>query len=226
MIIAFYPGAGGNKYLLSTQDKEWQCFERSYDQDINPPGSVKYLYHDYQPDQNYDVVLTHCLDTKLLRKIWPNRDITVILSDMQSCLRREWMLHGHDRYLGKVVNHLPDKSEFYNAIKDPSWPDIRSSADILLLPSAILEEVESSYLSMIDFKDPLKLIKQKYINKIDSAMATITWHKDYYNQYPLDLAFCHNTVDISGETEFAKHMQKELQFYSSTIFDDCWNVFQ
>jgi hypothetical protein len=221
MIIAFYPGAGGNKYFFSTQDKEWQSFGRSYDY-INRPSSLKYLYNDYQPDQNYDVVLTHCLDTKLIRKIWPNHEITVILSNMQSCLRREWMLLGYDRYLGKVKSYMPDKVEFYNAIKDPSWPDIKSSADIILLPRLIFEEVESRYLAMIDPKDPLTLIKQKYTDKVDSAMATIVWHKDYYDQYPLDLTFCQKTVDICGETEFAKHMQKELQLYPSEIFDDCW----
>ena len=62
MIIAFYPGAGGNRYQRMMQNLEWQQSNTSYDavnagQDFNN----RYLFDD-AVNTNQDFILTHCLN--------------------------------------------------------------------------------------------------------------------------------------------------------------------
>ena len=229
MIIAFYPGAGGNRYLRMTRGQEYKKHGRSYDNLI--PGQLpvnRYIYPDVEYSDTDDIILTHCVNSTLIKRTWPNHSITIIKSDLQSPLRRQWILHGHQMYREKVQHAGIDKIDLYNAIKDVSWPAVEYEQDILLLPCHIRREFDDAYLrethSPINpVTDVCGIIKKEYTELIESACAQIQWHKDYYNSYPLDLDFCDTVVDINNNTEFSHYMQQELSLYSSEVFDRCWN---
>jgi len=230
MIVAFYPGAGGNRYLRMTQHQEWQLHARSYDDAVNNQSPHnRYIYPDETYSSTQDVILTHCVNTKLIKSTWPNHAITVIIADLQCCLRREWMLHGHERYLAKVDQTKIDKLELYNAIRDDSWPLVEHQQDIVMLPSHIQQEFDIAYANMIDSvmnpgPDICAILKKEYSQKIDSACSQIQWHKHYYQTYPLDLSFCDTVIDLNDPGPFADLMQKELCMYASEIFDRCWTM--
>lgn len=228
MIIAFYPGAGGNRYLRMTQEQEWQLHGCSYDMTVrNQSADNRYIYANTKHYTTIDVILTHCMNTELIKSTWPNHAITVILADLQSCLRREWMLHGHERYSGKIDQTKIDRLDLYNAIKADSWPLAEHEQDIALLSGYIKQEFDIAYLKMIDSVNPVDargILKKEYLHQIDSACAQIKWHKDYYETYPLDLSFCDNVIDLQGSSRFSHNMNKELSLYASDVFGRCWTV--
>ena len=221
MIIAFYPGAGGNKYLLSLNNRQWQTHGRYYDNEIiNQLPFYRYLYNDSNVIVENALILTHCVHTPLLKKLWPDSKITVLLFDLKSCLRREWVLKGHNAYIDKLPG--PDVLEFYDAIRDPSWPVITCVTDLDKLPCKIKKEFDTEYSTMINPTHPDAVLKKKYSIEIDSALANISWHKKYYSDYPLNLDYCDTLVDNNTISSFVFHMQKELDLYRSQVYDDCW----
>lgn len=221
MIIAFYPGAGGNKYLLSLHNRQWQTHGRYYDnQVINQPPFYRYLYNDSKSEIESGYILTHCVHTPLIKKLWPDKKITVLLFDLKSCLCREWMLKGHNAYIDKLSS--PDMLELYVAIRDPSWPVITCVTDLYNLPCKIKKEFDTEYSTMINPTHPDAVLKKKYSIEIDSALANISWHKKYYNDYPLNLDYCDTLIDNHTTSSFVSHMQKELDLYRSQVYDDCW----
>lgn len=230
MIIAFYPGAGGNRYLRMTQDLEWQLHGRSYDNTVGHQSAEhRFIYPNTDHHTTSDVILTHCVNTELIKSTWPDHPITVIIADLQCCLRREWMLHGHERYCDKVDPTKIDKIDLYNAIKAAAWPSISNAQDIELLSDHIRQEFDVAYSKMIDSvtapaTDVCGIIKQEYSQQIDSACSQIQWHKDYYETYPMDLSFCNTLIDLKDIHVFSHYMNQELSLYPSEVFDRCWTV--
>lgn len=229
MVIVFYPGAGGNRYLRMLDGQEWQIHGRSYDKLVKQSPKHRYLYSDSEHVAVNDVILTHCVNTPLIKRIWPDHAITIIRADLQCCLRREWMLHGHDRYHEKIHQKRINKIDLYNAIKDISWPPVKNEQDIELLPYYMQQEFNDAYLRMTDttidpVTDVCDTLKKEYTERIESACAQIQWHKDYYESYPLDLDFCDTVIDINDDNEFSQCMKQELSLYRSEIFDRCWTM--
>jgi len=223
MIIAYYPGAGGNKYYCNITNREWQTHHQGYDLHVKDQEfQHRYLYHDSVSNGDFPVILTHCMNTPLIQKIWPNLPIFVILADMHSCLRRQWLLYDLNKYLAQIGQINPNILEFYEAIKDQSWPMVTDANELENLPLHIQQEIKAQYQEMMIPKTPVKIIKKQYFEKIDSACSQILWHKNYYHHYPLDLSQAHKVIDINGTDNFAAHMKIELGLYKSEIFDDCW----
>lgn len=227
MIISFYPGAGGNKYYQHTKQQEWQTFQKSYDlMVLDQQLKNRYPIASYATDvDSSGIILTHCLNSQLLRSIWPNHEITVIIADMQSSLRREWMLLGHQRYI-VGVKHNNSRLELYHAIKDSSWPDVVCSSDLENLPATVMQELDCEWqktnLEPADL-DPISKLKKHYLDQIDSATSEIHWHRDYYQSYPVDLTHASKIINIEQDvSEFAQHMKQEMTYYSSELFDQCW----
>jgi hypothetical protein len=97
MIIAFYPGAGGNRYyhyLLGTTDF---AAHTTYDHLLkNQRPEYRYLTADQDlPDQ--DLILTHCVNTPLLKQLFPGHKITIIKSNLTNSLQRAWYLEEQHR---------------------------------------------------------------------------------------------------------------------------------
>lgn len=228
MIIAFVPGAGGNRYLQMLLGNAWTKNGTSYDLVNRQWYEHRYLLTPitFSPGTH---TLTHCMNSKLIQSVFPGQDILFIKSSVKNSLRREWVLHGHDRYLQRVDTTSVSILEHYNSFKDPSWPEISSVELLQSLPSDIMDEVNKDYESVIQKQinpqTKLEKLTQECIQKINSAYENITWHKDYYIRYPQDFSLASQIIDIdTDQDEFSVFMRKELSMYSSEFFDKVWST--
>jgi hypothetical protein len=227
MIIAFYPGAGGNRYRQLLLGNDWKTLETSYDLANSEYLTNRYLLEKLDHN-NVSWAITHCMNSNVIRKLFPNNPIVMINSDLQTGLRREWVLNGHKLFTDKKIKSTVPRLEHYNAIKDPNWPVIYTEDQIAQLPNDILQEVIINYKKITNpqFGVPYKLnnIAQNLVDKINSAYEIINWHIDYYQKMPLDFSQAEKVIDIAAdEDEFSLLMQQELRLYPSEIFDQVWN---
>ena len=147
-----------------------------------------------------------------------------IKTDLQQSLRREWMLHGHQRFMTKKAKADRSRIEHYNAIKDSSWPNIDSAEMLDNLPPHILKEVTDNYVQTTAITGIISNILVEYSEKIESAYENIQWHLDYYKTYPEDFSQATSVIDVAtADTEFAQLVRNELKLYSSEVFDNVWN---
>lgn len=228
MVICFYPGAGGNRLYRAMLDQEYQTLGRSYDQCVTTQAfQDRYPRSKDHISKNKKIVLTHCMNTPLVKQIWHDHEIYVIIADQQVCIRREWMLEGHQRYLQKKVqqNEFVLKQELYNAIKDETWPQLTCAADLDRLTPVIQDEFRAQWQELAQpVSTPVQTLKQRYLDMIDSALEQIHWHREYYQQLPVDLSHADHTIDLASADEFAVNMTKELALYDNQLFDDCWQL--
>jgi len=228
MIISFYPGAGGNRYRQFLLGNNWKNFKISYDHANGEHLTNRYLLETLnQSDPSW--VITHCMNSNVIRKLFPNSPIVVIKSDLQPCLRREWTLHGHKLFTNKKIKNTVPRLEHYNAIKDPQWPAVYTEDQIDQLPNDILQEVITNYRKItnphLGVPYNLNNTAQDLIDKINSAYEIINWHFDYYQKMPMDFSQADKVIDIAaGEDEFSLLMQQELRLYPSEIFDQVWDI--
>lgn len=228
MIIAFYPGAGGNRYLRMMQNLEWRQSHISYDiVNTGQDFTNRYLLDD-AVNTNQDFILTHCLNITHLQNKIPGHDIVFVVGNLKLCLLREWHLAGHDRYLKKQTPQDLHRLEHYNAIKDQGWPVCVSLGDLDNLPKHILQEVDQDYKKIVKQQQPatdiLSMLETSAINKVNSSYEIIKWHKEYYSTYPVEFSSKDTVIDIAtGTDDFSITMQHELSWYNSEIFNDAWN---
>jgi hypothetical protein len=78
MIIAFYPGGGGNRYYHYLQGRRDFDQLTTYDNLLTDQEfSYRYLTSDsLLLDQ--ELILTHCVNAPLLRRLFPAHTITII----------------------------------------------------------------------------------------------------------------------------------------------------
>lgn len=227
-MIAFFPGSGGNRYLQMLLGNDWKNYGISYDS-INR-GQLfenRYLLTD-ATDCTAEHILTHCMNSRKLQTSFPGKEIVFIKSDLKQSLKREWLLHGHDRYTKKQVTVLLPRIEHYRAFKSSNWPDIDSEEQLDQLPAKILKEVTDDY-NKLQFNDinvlgALSQLTKECINEINSAYEIIKWHNQYYRDYQIDVSLANQVIDIDNDnTEFTELMKVELSLYQSTIFDRVWD---
>jgi len=228
MIIAFYPGAGGNRYLRMLQKLEWTRTNTAYDS-LVPGQKIKhrYLLDDVDNSDDQTFILTHCLNEPHIRRKLPNHKIVFILGNLKKCLQREWALAGHENFIQKNIGRECNRIEHYNAFKDNSWPSCSTIDDINNLPVVILNEVNQ------DFEKNQKRhtatgiladLENHVIGKVNSAYEIVSWHKNYYEQYPLAISNESTIIDITCANDaFSKTMRLELELYNSEIFNEVWN---
>lgn len=222
MIIAFYPGGGGNRYLQYLLGNEWSTHNRSYDNTAFQLFEHRYLLSSAPPAVK-EHILTHSMNSEQIGHAFPDQLIVFIKTDLQQSLRREWMLHGHQRFMTKKAKADKSRIEHYNAIKDSTWPTVDSLEILYKLPPHILQEVNSNYVPTITSTGVISDIITEYSDKIESAYENIQWHLDYYKTYPENFSKSTTVIDISSsETEFAQIIRTELELYSSEVFDNVW----
>ena len=229
MIIAYYPGAGGNRYLQRLLGNSWNQFNTSYDNTNRDQLLLHRYLLDTVPPALPDHTLTHCMSSRQIAKVFPGQDITFIKSNLQASLRREWVLHGHKRFVNKQIKHDVSRLSHYEAIKDPEWPGIDSVEQLDQLPAHILSEVQADYTKVTDpnFDVPgvLESMTRDCLDKINSAYEIIAWHKDYYNKWPIDFSQAKHIIDLDqAQDDFCVCMTQELDFYHSDIFDMVWKA--
>lgn len=223
MIIAFYPGGCGNRYLQYLLGNEWSTHRRSYDNAALQLFEHRYLLSSVPPAVQ-EHTLTHSVNSEQISRAFPDQPIVFIKTDLQQSLRREWMLHGHERFMTKKAKTDPSRLEHYNAIKDSSWPNISSAELLDSLPEHILKEVNDNYVQTTATTGIISNMIVEYSNKIESAYENIRWHLDYYKTYPEDFSKATTVIDVaSSDTEFAQTIRNELGLYSSEVFDNVWN---
>lgn len=228
VIIAFYPGAGGNRYYRMLNQLEWKQTDRSYDLENNQLYENRYLLG--ASDSSGTHILTHALNHQQINNAFPGRPITYIHGSLRKCLRREWKLAGHDRYMQKINKRSICRIEHYNCYKDNSWPIINSIAQLEELPPDILQEVNLNFAQLNHKPDPINIdlnyIVQNLSFKAESAYEIINWHAQYYHQYPVSLTENNSKViNIEHEdSEFADLMRRELDSYHSNVFDTVWEA--
>lgn len=230
MIIAFYPGAGGNRYLQRLLGNDWSQPHTSYD----PVNTTQQYLHryllDHVPQTDSQHILTHCMNSQKIQQTFPGHAIVFIKSDLQASLQREWALHGHQRFLDRTTKNSVSRLQHYIAFKAPAWPDILSEDQIDQLPANIKQEVEIDYIKVVNntvhtVPGILAQLTQNTIHKINSAYEIIQWHLDYYDQYPVDFTCAEQVIDIdAGNNEFGVLMQTELNRYHSEIFNQVWDT--
>jgi hypothetical protein len=229
MIIAYYPGAGGNRYLQRVLGNSWDQFNISYDdKNRNQLLLHRYLLDTVSPTL-LEHTLTHCVNSRRIAEVFPGQDIMFIKSDLQASLRREWLLHGHKRFVDRQIKKDVSRLCHYEAIKDPAWPKIDSVEQLDQLPTLILSEVQADYAKVtdqnIDVPGVLESITQDCLDKINSAYEIISWHKDYYNNWPMDFSQAAHILDLDqAQDDFCVFMTQELDFYHSDIFDMVWKA--
>lgn len=225
MVIAFYPGGGGNRYLQMLLGNSWTKLKTSYDTTNRQKYEYRYLL-ETMPAPSYGNVLTHCMNRKKIIKELQCSEITFIKTNLQQSLKREWLLHGYKIYMDKKINNNISKLDHYQAFKDHQWPDVNTIEQLESLPEHILNEVNSDYnkITIPAVPGQLLQITQECINKINSAYETIVWHRDYYQRFPVDFSTADTVIDVeTSNDEFSIFMRQELSLYQSEIFDSVWD---
>lgn len=227
MIIAFYPGAGGNRYLRMLSNKEWATPGISYDNLVTDQLYRNRYLIDPGAYSDNNIVLTHCLNSTHILEKFPGHEIVFILGDIKKCLRREWKLAGCTRYLSRQTKVELDRIEHYVAFKDSSWPECHSVKDLENLPEHIATEVARDYQknqTPTSNSGMLSRLESRMVLKVQSAHEIIQWHKKYYTQYPIEINSGAQVIDLEQHTDvFSKTMQQELDQYNSEIFDEVWD---
>lgn len=230
MIIAFYPGAGGNRYLQRLLGNDWTQPHTSYDT-INTTQQYPHRYLlDHVPQTDSHYILTHCMNSQKIQQTFPGHAIVFVKSNLQASLQREWALHGHQRFLDRTTKNSVSRLEHYRAFRAPSWPDIDREDQIDQLPANIKQEVEIDYAKVVNntvhtVPGILAQLTQNTIDKINSAYEIIQWHLDYYDQYPVNFSGAEQVIDIdTNNNEFGVFMQTELNRYHSEIFNQVWDT--
>ncbi|CAB4138020.1 hypothetical protein UFOVP328_213 [uncultured Caudovirales phage] len=222
MIIAFYPGGCGNRYLQYLLGNEWATHRRSYDNAAFQLFEHRYLLSSVPPAVQ-EHTLTHSVNSQQIGGAFPDQPIVFIKTDLQKSLRREWMLHGHQRFMTKKAKADRSRIEHYNAIKDTTWPEVDTPEMLDHLPPHILKEVTDNYVQTISSTGVISDMITEYSDKIESAYENIQWHLDYYKTYPKDFSKATAVIDVeSSDIEFAQIVRNELELYSSEVFDNVW----
>lgn len=230
MIIAFYPGAGGNRYLQRLLGNEWTNPHTSYD--LITTGQLyshRYLL-DHVPPTKSQHILTHCMNCQKIQQTFPGHSVVFIKSNLQISLQREWALHGHQRFQDRKIKNTVSRLEHYMAFRAPAWPKIDTEDQIDQLPEIIKQEVYADYDKVVNdtvvpVPSVLSQLTRNTVDKINSAYEIIQWHLDYYNKYPVDFSGAEQVIDIDADdNEFCQLMQTELSRYHSEIFNQVWST--
>lgn len=228
MIIAFYPGGGGNRYLQRLLGNPWQTTNVSYDNTHRTQlNKHRYLFST-PPEKTNKLILTHCMNSQRIHEVFPDSDIVFINTDLRASLRREWVLHGHTQYMNKKINSQVSRLEHYNAFKDPAWPPASTQSELDCLPRDILQEVNKDYSKVVAevpaVPGKLAKITQEYIDKINSAYENIRWNLKYYQDFPVDFSRATQIINVNSDTdEFSSVMKQELSLYPSELYDRVWD---
>ena len=215
-VIAFYPGGGGNRYLLSLLNQEYSTLGTTYDRRfLNQSSSFRYLL----ADQNIELpryCLTHCMNASHIEQVLNPKDIIFIDTDLQQSLQRQWYHDKGQLYSKNSSTKTPDDYQIilaYQGIKDSTWPAVNSIEDFNALEQRIRNEVIET------------MQKNTSSVELESAWETIDWHHQYYAQYPVEFKD-YSVVSVSGNTPYAKVMQQELAYHQSELFGFCWDTYK
>lgn len=223
MIIAFYPGGCGNRYLNFIKDKEYQTFSKSYEASNRQKNTNRYLLSKNTKrceGEDTEIILTHCLNYNKIKYYFPKHSIVALVTDLKSSLRRQFMLDGIDPY--NKNNKVYSILDIYNSIREYSWPRIEFENQIDKLPVDIKQKLEAAIVGYEYYSGPI-------FKEVVAAFETICFHRKYYETYQPTVYTVDETtqIDCNNPTdEFTRVVNMEIGLYKNTTFDFAWNIFE
>jgi len=120
MIIAYYTGSGGHRYLNFVEHKDYTKLGVTYYHDKDK--ELEYLVPE-KTYQQYPIVLTHCLNYNLIRQKFPNdQDITFIIADRKASWCRKYLIKVSQNFISDdekyqtALNFISELDNYYNKI--------------------------------------------------------------------------------------------------------------
>lgn len=102
MILGFYPGAGGSRYIRYLMGKEYSTSGKVYDEFPLTNSSMRYL-NEKIPYPDLPTMLVHCVNIPRIKECFPGRpDVKILDMDLKLSLQREWAIVGVGRYLKNI----------------------------------------------------------------------------------------------------------------------------
>jgi len=109
VVISYYPGSGGNRLAWHLLGLDWQSRpEFAVHTGTDPmPSAINYGDRDVRPYPSFNtrivnsssqVELTHCVNSALLRRHFPGRQIVKIKSQLACSLSRYWTVFGQTQF--------------------------------------------------------------------------------------------------------------------------------
>lgn len=184
MLICFYPGAGGNRFYLYLLNKFYKKHGVSFDRKNNFQGN-NFIYRYLESDEIYkfdDVVpvLTHCLNYKKLKLHFPFKTKFVIIkSDLQSSLRRQWLLEGVSLYQNELEKKM-------SVIKFDEFFKINSAFETIKFHSNYYNNYTNDLFSMENENITKVIIQSQSNNEFERFMHS---EIDLYQSKVFDFAW-------------------------------------
>lgn len=171
-IIAFYPGGGGNRYLMYLQNKDFNKYHVSYDHKrTGQQVEYRYLLTPLSTLISSNFILTHCLAPQQIIKFFGPCNITILETDFKKSLRREWCLQGLQLYKKKVQN-------------DPDYELVNSAWSTIVWHHAYYNQypIDTNGCKVIDVangSDKFSKVMQQELENYHSKLFEFCW--DIYN---------------------------------------------
>jgi hypothetical protein len=105
-VISYFPGAGANRLARWFAGNDWQANPSGNAHSVPiTPGFINYAHSKFlfiKPDfgaipaTTHPVALTHCMNSELVRKYYPDRKLIKIRADFWDCMGRAWHVQARD----------------------------------------------------------------------------------------------------------------------------------
>lgn len=114
-VIAYFPGSGGNRLARYLLQRQWQHNQQSHSHsgpDLTP--EINYKDSDTKPypvesskliSRSNPIELTHCLDTQLLLRHFPGREIIKIKCHFVASYNRCWEVWTQHLHQSEIAQH-------------------------------------------------------------------------------------------------------------------------
>lgn len=120
LIVSYYPGAGGFRYLRSLRNIEFSVPGITYDKTIL--RGIRTDSHMLGDLQDYaDMMVTHCVNVPLIRSRYMDATVVQLRAPLRDCLRREWMLAGRSIYSSRISSQEKAHRAIDSAFTAISW---------------------------------------------------------------------------------------------------------
>ena len=163
MIIGYYTGSGGHRYLNFLENKDYTEFGVTYFHDKDK--ELEYLIPE-KTYKKYPIIFTHCLNYDLIRNKFPDdTDINFLIADRKTSWCRKYLIKVSQNFLSDIdkyetaLNFISELDRYYTDI-----PIKYGNAKILDI------DTDNSKFSII-MKKELSLYSCEFFNK--------AWN-DYY----------------------------------------------
>jgi hypothetical protein len=182
-VICYYPGGGGNRLHNKLLGKGYSCPGRIYDYRLATDEQFKYLYKDSNFDNEHsNIILTHCMDITLIRKLFPARKVIQINSNYKKSLMRQWKLmtradkqESFENDLDNAFTFIKWHNQYYKEYMPQGLADEIVDVENGTDDFAIIMQTE------LKLEDKIFELAWQYYDQYGNNAPVITLYKDYIN---------------------------------------------